>query len=103
MLQMFPFFPFSQQHASTTDGEFLRHETWRVRLTNRGMEGKEKEHNQIPEAELNSIRLDGAVPRAKCRGGNWDRAEVGFTGRDDGPCAGAYRWGRGGSAFLVRA
>lgn len=33
---------FSQQHASTTDGEFLRHETWRVRLTNCGKEGKEK-------------------------------------------------------------
>lgn len=72
--------PFSQQHASTTDGEFLRHETRRVRLTDSGNGRKRKEHNQIPAAELNSIRLDGAVPRAKCRGGNWARAEVGFAG-----------------------
>lgn len=49
-----------------------------------GMERKRKEHNQIPAAELNSIRLDGAVPRAKSRGGNWARAEVGSVGRDDG-------------------
>lgn len=77
-----PFLPFfSQQHASTTDGEFLRHETRRVSdwLTGEWKE-KEKEHNQIPAAELNSVRLDGAVPRAKCGGGNWARAEVGFAG-----------------------
>lgn len=66
MAQMLPFFPFSQQHASTTDGELLRHETWRVRLTNWGMEGKEKSITKFHAAELGSIRLDGAVPRAKC-------------------------------------
>lgn len=64
------------------------------------MEGKRKEHNQIPAAEFSSIRLDGAVPRAKGWRGNWARAKVGFTGRDDGPCVGMYRWGRGVSAFL---
>lgn len=40
-----PFLPFSEKHACTTDGEFLRHETWRERLTNWGMEGKERENS----------------------------------------------------------
>lgn len=48
------------------------------RQTNWGMAGKERKE-QILAAELDFIRLDGAVPRAECRGGNWARVEVGFA------------------------
>lgn len=41
-LQMFSSLVFFFFFASTTDGEFLRHETRRERLTNCRMEGKEK-------------------------------------------------------------
>lgn len=84
----------------TTDGEFLRHKTWRVRLTNWGMAEKKKEHNQILVAELNFIRLDGAVPRSECL--RWRLGQSGcrlHRAEDGGPCVEGYRWGRGGSAL----
>ncbi len=97
MLQMFHFFLFLKSMPVQQMESFwgMKHGEWGW-LTGEWKEKKE----QIPAAELNSISLDGAMPRATCWGGNGARADVGFTGRDDGPCVGAYRWGRGRWALL---
>lgn len=91
--QMFPFFPFSQQHAATTDGEFVRHETWRVRLTNWGMGINEK------AAKPNSVWLS-STPSVSTVQLRWKSVHSGSRLRWGETCvSGAYRWGMGRAAF----
>lgn len=80
---------FSREHASTTDGEFLRHEKWRERLTNCTTEGKERSASKFLRQSAAPSILMVRLPRVKVsKLGQGDMTGLVWVR------GGGYRWGR---------